>query len=94
MEKQPNSRTCFVCGVDNPIVPDGAPSACTSPSIPTTRGAASPASGPNRSTRAIPANYTAASSLLYWTSQLKFLYSLAFSLYDWVLLDRGKARSR
>jgi hypothetical protein len=27
MEKQPNSRMCFVCGIDNPIGFDGAPSA-------------------------------------------------------------------
>ena len=58
MEKQPNSRMCFVCGIDNPIGPDGAPSACTWPSTPTTRGAASPASAPSRSTRAFQGNCT------------------------------------
>jgi hypothetical protein len=40
MEKQPNSRMCFVCGIENPVGPHGAPSGCTWPSIPTRRGAA------------------------------------------------------
>jgi len=82
MEKQPNSRMCFVCGIDNPIGLDGAPSVYTSSSTPTTRAAASPAFSPNPSTRASLANYTVASSPHYWMSQLKFPYTLAFSLYD------------
>jgi hypothetical protein len=53
MEKQPNSRMCFVCGIDNPICLDGAPSASNSSSVRTTRGVASPPSIPSRSIRAI-----------------------------------------
>jgi hypothetical protein len=82
MEKQPNSRMCFVYGIDIPIGLDGAPSACTWPSTPTTRGAASPASGSSQSTRATPAICMGESYPPYWTPQLRFLYSLAFSLYD------------
>jgi len=75
MERQPNSRMCFVCGVENSIglhllfyTDEG--------------GDASPASGPNRSTRASPANCTGGLSPPCWTSQLKLLYTLAFSLHD------------
>jgi hypothetical protein len=69
MEKQPNSRMCFVCGIDNPIGYDGAPSACTCRSTPTTKGGASPASIPSRSTRATLVTCTGESSARYWTSQ-------------------------
>jgi hypothetical protein len=89
VEKQPNSRICFVCGVDPPhrtrwgaIVLDGAPSACTWPSTPTTKDAASPAPGPSPSTRATPAICMGESYRPYWMSQLKLVYSLAFPLYD------------
>jgi hypothetical protein len=50
MEKQPNSRMCFVCGIENPIGLDGAPLAYTLPFTATTGGGASPASGRSRST--------------------------------------------
>ena len=56
MEKQPDSRMHFLCGIENPMGPDGAPSACTSSSTPT-RAAASLASGPGPSTRGIAGTY-------------------------------------
>jgi hypothetical protein len=79
MEKQPNSRICFACVIDAP--------ACTWPSPPTMKGAASPAPapGPGPSARAIRVICTAGSSAPYWASQLRFLYTLAFSLVDRVL---------
>jgi hypothetical protein len=86
MEKQPNSRMCFVCGIENPIglklkfyTDEG--------------GGASPASSPNHSTRAILAICTAGSSAHYWTSQLKFQCTLALYRYDWVLPHPGETRS-
>jgi len=82
MEKQPNSRMSFVCGVDTPILRDGAPSDCTSSSTPTTRGGASPAFGPNRSTRDIRVTCTGGLSAHYWTSQLRFQCTLTLCRYD------------
>jgi hypothetical protein len=58
MEKQPNSRMCFVCGIDNPIGPDGAPLGCTCRSTPTRRGGVWPVFGPSPSTRAFRDNST------------------------------------
>jgi hypothetical protein len=82
MEKQPNSRMCFVCGIDNPIAFDGAPSACTCTSTPTMRDGALPASGPSPSIRATPATCTGGLSARYWTSQLKLACTLTLCLYD------------
>jgi hypothetical protein len=55
-----SSRICFVCGIDNPIGLDGAPSGCTCTSTPTSRDVACcvPTSGPSRSTRAFQDNCT------------------------------------
>jgi hypothetical protein len=61
MEKQPDSRMCFVCGVDNPIGLDGAPSACTQPSTPITSHAASRASGPSPTGKVIRGSCTGGS---------------------------------
>jgi len=86
MEKQPNSRMCFVYGIDNPVglhlsfyTDDEGRCVARFP-VPDRQGQV----GPGQSTRAIRGTYTAGSSAPYWTSQLKFLYTLAFSLYDWV----------
>ena len=65
MEKQPKSRICFVCGIDNPI---GLHLAFYTDA----KAVVSPASGPNRSTRVIPANCTEGRSSPCWTFQLKF----------------------
>jgi hypothetical protein len=76
VERRPNSRMCFVCGIENPI-------SLKLKFYTDDEGCgASPASGRNRSTRAIPGTCTGGSSAHYWTSQLRFLYTLAFSLYD------------
>jgi len=72
---------CFVCGIDNPIELDGAPLACTCRSTPTTGGAASLASGPDPSTKAIPAICTADWFPACWTSQLRFQCTLTLCRY-------------
>ena len=82
MDKQPNSRICFVCGIDNPTGLHGAPSACTCESTPTTRAAAWPGFGRGASIKVVPIICTGESTQLYWMSQPKFLYTLAFWLYD------------
>ena len=73
MEKQPNSRMCFVCSIDTPIETDGAPSVQSSSSTPTTWATASPVSIPSRSIRGFPGNYTAVSSARCWSDCTRLL---------------------
>jgi len=82
MEKQPNSRMCFrdVFRVRHrPAQGRHRPAPAL---LHRRRGAAaSPGSGRSRSTRGIRGIYMGGLSALYWTSQLKFLCTLAFSRY-------------
>jgi hypothetical protein len=75
---------CLVCGIDNPIglhlsfyTDDEGRTVARFP-VPDRQGQA----GPSRSTGATRVTCTGESYPLYWTSQLKFVYSLALSLYD------------
>lgn len=52
-----------------------------------------PFTGPTPGTKAIQGSCTVASSRRYWTTQLKFLCTLAFSQYDRALLHPGETSS-
>jgi hypothetical protein len=75
MEKQSNSRMCFVCGIDNPI---GLHLAFYTDD----EGRCIAHFRPKPEHQGYPGHLHGGSSAHYWTSQLKFLYTLAFSLYD------------
>jgi hypothetical protein len=84
MEKQPNSRMCFVCGIDNPIglhlkfYTDDEGRCIARFPVPDRQGQA----GPGQNTRASPATCTSGSYPRYWTNQLKFLRTLILGRYD------------
>jgi hypothetical protein len=75
MEKQPNSRMGSVCGIDNPI-------GLHVHFYTDDRERYIAGSSPSQRTKAIRDTCTEASSRRYWTSQLKFLYTLSLSWYD------------
>jgi len=84
MEKQPNSRMCFVCGIDNPIglhlsfYTDEEGRCVARVPVPDRQGQA----GPSRSTRAIQGTCTGELFQPCWTSQLKFQCTLTLCRYD------------
>jgi hypothetical protein len=79
MEEQPNSRMCFVCRIENPI-------GLKLKFYTDDEGRSVAQLRPKPEHQGHPGQLHGGSSSRYWTSQLKFPYSLAFSLYDRVLL--------
>ena len=75
MEKHPNSRMCFVCGIGNPI-------GLKLKFYTEDEGRCVARFRPGSEHQATPAICTGASSPPYRTSLPEFLYTLTFSLYD------------
>ena len=75
MEKQPNSRMCFVCGIENPI---GLKLAFYTDD----QGRRIAHLQPRREQQGYPGQLHAALSARCWTSQPRFVHPYAFSLYD------------